>query len=124
MKSLLLGSLLAAATILAFGADSASLNGKWKVHTAIAGNESDSECSFTQTGNDLAGACSNDQGSHKLTGKVDGSKITWSYGSEYNGEALTLRYSGTLDEATAKISGSVTVDPFGVDGDFTATPSK
>ena len=49
--------------------------------------------------------------------------MTWKYESEYNGSPLTLTYTGTLDDS-GKIAGSVDVDPFGVTGDFTATPSK
>ena len=98
----------------------ASLTGKWKVHATIAGNDSDSECNLTQTGTDLSGTCgSGDQPVIKITGKVDGNKVSWSYNGEYNGTALTVKYSGTL--AGDKITGEATVDPFGVGGDFTAT---
>jgi hypothetical protein len=38
------------------------------------------------------------------------------------GTALTLNYKGTL--AHGKIAGEVTVDPFGVTGDFTALMQK
>jgi hypothetical protein len=36
---------------------------------------------------------------------------------------LTLVYTATLDDS-GKIAGIVEVQPFGVTGDFTATPSK
>ncbi len=124
MKTLLLSALLAFATVTALAADNAPLTGKWKVHSSIAGNDSDSECTFTQKDNDLTGSCSTDQGSSKATGKVDGTKITWSYDSEYNGSPLTVKFSGTLDSAAGKIAGSVSVEQFGVDGDFTATTVK
>jgi hypothetical protein len=55
---------------------------------------------------------------------VDGTKVNWSFDSEYNGTPLTMNYTGTLDPATSKIAGTVSVDPFGVDGDFTATSVK
>ena len=58
-----------------------------------------------------------------VTGTVDGKKVTWKYDSDYNGTALTLTYTATLDDSD-KISGSVEVQPFGVSGDFTATPVK
>ena len=99
-----------------------SLTGKWKVTSAIAGNESSSDCTFTQTGTDLAGSCAGDQGSVKITGKVDGASVSWSYTSDYNGTPLTITYKGKL--ADGKITGAATVDPFGVSGEFTATPDK
>ncbi len=58
----------------------------------------------------------------KLTGKIDGHKVTWTENTDYEGTALTIKYAGTLAED--KISGTVTVDPFGVDGNFTATLVK
>jgi hypothetical protein len=98
------------------------LTGAWQVHTSVSGNESDAVCTFAQKDNNLTGTCATDQGASKLIGKVDGTKVSWSYDSEYNGSPLTVTYSGTL--ASGKITGDVDVEPFAVDGDFTATQSK
>jgi hypothetical protein len=124
MRTLFLSILLASESAFALAADNVSLSGKWTVHSNIAGNENDVECTFTQKDNDLSGSCASDQGDKSLTGKVDGRKIAWSYKSEYNGTPLTVKYSGIIDPATNKLSGTVTVDEFGVDGDFTGAPSK
>jgi len=124
MKALFLSVLVAAVTVFVCAADNPSISGKWKVHSSIAGNENDANCTFNQKDSDLTGSCTGDSGELKLTGKVDGSKVTFSYDSEYQGTALTVKYSGTLDSAATKIAGTVTVDPFGVDGDFTATQTK
>ena len=99
-----------------------SVTGKWKVASTIAGNESTSDCTFTQTGGDLAGTCTGDQGTVKITGKVEGTTVSWSYASDYNGTALTIKYKGKL--ADGKITGESIVDPFGVSGEFTATATK
>lgn len=99
-----------------------SVNGKWNIHSSIAGNDSDSSCTFAQTGDDLAGTCPGPQGEVKFTGKVDGKKVTWSYQVDYNGSPLTMKYETTLD--AGKMTGTVTVDPFGVSGDVTAAPAK
>ena len=61
MRSLLLTVLLASASVVSFAADSASVTGKWKVHSSIAGNESDTECALAQAGNDLSGTCKTDR---------------------------------------------------------------
>ena len=101
----------------------ADVSGKWTMHSSVAGNDSDSECTFTQTGNDLSGSCgAADQPVMKFTGKVDGSKISWSVNGEYNGTPLTMKYTGTL--ANGKITGDVNIDPFGVTGEFSATRAK
>ncbi len=123
MRTLSLPLLLAFATIAVFAADAPSLTGKWKVHNSIVGNESEQDCSFSQTGNELAGTCSLEQGSAKVTGNVSDSKITWQYDTEYNGSPLTLVYTGTIDK-DSKITGTVEVQPMSVSGDFTAIPSK
>ncbi|MGC2661197.1 MAG: hypothetical protein WA324_24865 [Bryobacteraceae bacterium] len=120
MKTILL---LISAVALAVAADNASVAGKWRVHTSMAGNESDSDCTFVQKDADLTGTCTTDDGSVNITGKVDGKKVTWSYKSEYNGSPLTVNHEGTLT-ADNKISGTATVPEFSVDGDFMATQTK
>jgi hypothetical protein len=124
MKISILAVLLASASVHAFAADNASVSGKWKVHTSVAGNESDMICTITQKDTDLTGTCKADGADGKLTGKVDAKKITWTYSSEYNGSPVTSNYSGTLDSATNKITGTLTVVEYSVDGDFTAMPDK
>jgi hypothetical protein len=113
-------TILIAAMILS-AADTVS--GAWQVHQNIVGNESDMACTFTQTGDDLAGSCDGPNGNMKLTGKVAEKKVTWTIQFDYNGTPLTLKYSGTLASAT-KMTGSVSVDPYQVDGEFTAAPAK
>ena len=100
-------------------ADAPSLAGKWKIHTSIAGDESDQQCTFTQTDKDLGGTCINKQGTVTITGKIDAKKVTWQHKSEYEGESLTVIYTGTVDSPT-KIVGTVDVQPMDVSGDFTA----
>jgi hypothetical protein len=124
MKTFLSLFLLASAAAASIEADNASLSGKWKVHNSIQGNESDVDCTFVQKDNELSGSCVSDNGDSKATGKVEGTKISWSYDTQYNGGPLTVKYSGTLDSASAKIAGTVTVEQYGVDGDFTAILAK
>ena len=100
------------------------LSGKWKVHVSIAGNDSDSECTFAQQDNDLTGSCTAPSGLAKIHGKVDGKTIAWSMDTDYNGSPLTMKYTGTLDPAAAKIAGTASVEQFGIDGDFTASQEK
>ena len=122
MRSLFLSLLLAAAAVAANAADAPSLNGKWKIHISVAGNERDAECTFTQKDTDLSGSCTSDQGATQFSGKVDGAKVSWTYKSDYQGTPITLNYQGTLD--SAKITGTVEVPEYSVAGDFTAVPAK
>lgn len=123
MKPNILAALLLLTAAFAAAQDPVSLTGKWQVQMSIAGNESTQSCTITQTGADLSGACESTSGSVKFTGKVEGRKATWSYKSEYNGSPLTVSHEGTIESAE-KISGTVSVPEYSVDGTFTATSSK
>jgi hypothetical protein len=116
--------LLLSAAGASIEADNPSLSGNWKIHSNIVGNESDADCNFVQKGNQLTGDCSSEGGSSKAAGEVDGAKINWAYDTQYNGGPLTIKYSGTLDSNAGKITGTVSVEQYSVDGDFTATRSK
>jgi hypothetical protein len=124
MRTLLLSVLLASAATTSLAADNATLNGKWKIHNDFSGNESDVTCTFTQKDKDLSGSCTTDNGDKPVTGKVDGKTITFQYDSEYQGTPLTAKYSGALDSAGTKLSGTVSVEAFSAEGDFTGTPVK
>lgn len=121
MKSLF--SFLLASTAIVAAADNPSVDGKWQVHNSIVGNESDMTCTLTQKNGDLSGSCNGEQGTVNISGKVDGKNVNWVYKSQYNGGPITLTYKGTLDSAN-KITGTVTVEEYSVQGDFTATQSK
>jgi hypothetical protein len=126
MMKIIARSLLMLASVAVFAGSAfaaPAINGQWKVHNSIAGNESDQVCSFTLTDTTLTGSCKTDQGDAKVTGSLKDNKLSWQYNSEYNGSPLTLNYTATLSDAQT-IAGTVEVDPFGVSGDFTATPVK
>lgn len=120
---MLLATLALLLTPAAFAADPPSFNGPWTLHNNIAGNESDQPCTFTQKDNVITGICkSMEHEDLPVTGSIDGNKVTWKYEMDYNGTTLTLVYTATVDDPT-KIAGSVEVQPYGVTGDFTATPT-
>jgi opacity protein-like surface antigen len=122
MKKLLaIAALLFASS--AFAADAPNLTGKWNIHQSVAGNDTDSECKLIQTENNLTGTCNTQEKDREVKGTVNGKKVVWQFESEYNGTPLTIKFTGTIDDA-GKMSGSVDVDPFGVSGEFTATQAK
>lgn len=122
MKKLLATGLVFIAST-AFAAAAPNLTGKYTLHQSVAGNDSDSECNFVQTDTKLTGTCKGQEKDVEIKGTIDGNKANWQYESEYNGTPLTVKFTGTVDDS-GKITGSVDVDPFGVNGDFTATPAK
>jgi hypothetical protein len=123
MKKFALFVLFAITTVVAFGADSPTVTGKWTVHISIAGNDSDMSCTFATKDSAITGTCNGQLGELDVTGKIDGTKVSFGYKSEYNGSPLTLNYQGTIDGANG-MKGTVTVVEYGVDGDFSATPVK
>jgi len=114
-----------ALTLLAFAAaglaqaqTSASVTGKWKIHTVMV-QESDSTCNFTQKDTELTGECEGDNGKFNIAGKVDGQKVSWSFKTDYNGSPLTVSYDGTVSP-DGKLAGASHVAEMSLDGDFTA----
>jgi hypothetical protein len=100
-----------------------SVGGAWTVQADISGNQSESRCTFTQKDADLTGTCNSDRGSVMITGKVDGKTVNWQFDTQYEGQTLTVYYSGTSQSAE-KITGTVNVQPMNVSGEFTATKTK
>lgn len=123
MKNLLLTLSLASASLAGAAAENAPFSGKWAVHTSIAGNEVDQDCTFQQEGGVLSGSCTSERGSVEIKGKAEGNAVSWEYKSEYSGTPLVVAYKGKLGE-DAKIQGSVSVDAFSVEGEFTAARGK
>ena len=123
MRVLALILLQALAASLGAGSDQGSPSGKWQGSQNIAGNESIQTCTFTVTGTQLGGTCAAEQGELKVTGKVEGTKVTWSYKTEYNGSLLTVKYAGNIDPKR-KITGTVLVEEYSVEGEFTATQAQ
>jgi hypothetical protein len=123
MKLASLAFALLSAAPLALAADPLPITGDWNVHASVVGNESDSKCTFAQKGAELTGTCTNLEGNKlEITGKVEGTKVAWSFKTEYNGTPLTVNHEGTLD--AGKITGTINVPEFSVSGEFSATPAK
>lgn len=114
--------LVAAGAAVARAAENASLEGKWTLHYNISGYSGDLDCAFNQKDSDVTGACKSPDGSVSVTGKVDGKNVTLQYKTEYNGDELTVTYTGKREPG--KMSGSISVQPMGVEGEFTGTQAK
>ena len=102
----------------------ATVAGKWKVSANIGGTASEMDCTFTQKDDGaMAGTCEGEQGPREISGKLDGKNVTWQFNTTWEGQTLTVIYSGVLQSPT-KITGRVDVQPLNVSGDFSATQQK
>jgi hypothetical protein len=101
----------------------ASVSGTWTVHADVSGNQSESTCTFTQKDAELSGSCTSDRGTVMITGKVEGKTVSWQFDTPYEGQTLTVYYSGTPQSAD-KMAGTINVQPMNVSGEFTATKTK
>jgi hypothetical protein len=99
-----------------------SLVGRWQIKGDVQGNTVDEVCTFTQADSVLTGSCGSDDGDAALlTGKISGGKITFWHGGEWDGQELTVVYSGTMTSPT-ELKGTIDVRPMNVAGTFIATP--
>jgi hypothetical protein len=115
MTRLLPAILLSAALLSA--QDVAS--GDWTVAGEVEGVAVNEICSLVQTDAALAGSCEGMGKKWDTTGTVAGKKITFKHGGEYNGDALTLTYTGIVQD-DGSLKGSIDVSPMDVGGYFTA----
>lgn len=99
------------------------MTAKGDLSATVAGYRVSSQCRFRQNAADLTGSCSSDAGTFEVKGKVDGNKVSWNDQSSYHGAPLTFVYDGAVD-GSSKITGTVNIPEYSVDGNFTATPAK
>ena len=113
--------MIALALVAALAARETSVAGTWNVESEVAGNAGSSVCTLAQQDNKITGKCTSENGGEqKVTGEIEGGKVTFRHAGEYNGEALTITYTGKFESATV-LSGAVNVLPYNVDGTFKAT---
>lgn len=100
-----------------------SLAGPWQIKGDVMGNPVNELCTFTQAGTVLTGNCAGDDGEPALlAGEVKDGKITFWHGGDWDGQALTIVYSGTMSSPT-ELKGTIEVRPMSVSGTFTMTPA-
>ncbi len=112
----LLHTLLFLTVLPALAADP-PLTGSWKLDLSVNGSTYPMFCTIKQDGDKLTGACKGRENENPLTGEVQGQKITFQHQTPYNGDMLTIHYSGNLSSAT-EIKGTVDIQPLAIPGDF------
>jgi hypothetical protein len=100
-----------------------SLPGRWQITGDVMGNPVKAICVIKQDGAALTGNCSDDSNEpHPLTGDAKDGKVNFQYIVDYQGQPLTIVYSGSFATPT-QIKGTIDVKPMGATGTFTATPA-
>ena len=103
----------------AFAADT-SLAGTWTIKGSVQGVDYTDVCTLVQKDAAITGTCKGaDEKTHDVTGTVATKTITFQHADTYQGDPLTLTYTGTIAE-DGTMSGSVDVQPQNAGGDFTA----
>ncbi len=105
-----------------------TLTGTWNLALNVSGQDYNLACTFKQDGEKLTGTCTGESGEGAVTGQLASEKISWTHTIPFNGDTLTLSYSGAFTSDNA-IKGTIHVAPFDIDGDFSgqkapAAPDK
>ncbi len=105
--------LLAASTALA-----APVAGTWKIDGDVQGHPIKEICVLTGEDAALTGTCAGEK-TYPAAASLKGDMVTLTHAGEYQGQALTLTFTGKL-QADGSLSGSIDVQPLNYDGAFTA----
>ena len=96
----------------------ADVAGTWNIAIDIGGTTATPSVTFKQDGETLTGTYSSQMlGEQKVTGTIKGNAITFEFTASFDGNAVKVTYSGTVDKATMK--GKVSFGDMG-EGTFTA----
>ena len=100
-----------------------TLAGRWQIKGDVMGNPVNETCTFTQADSVLTGNCAGEDGEAALlAGEIKGGKVTFWHGGDWEGQALTIVYSGTMSSKT-ELKGTIEVRPMNAAGTFTMTPA-
>jgi hypothetical protein len=101
-----------------------SLVGRWQIKGDVMGNPVNEFCTFSQADSVLTGKCAENDNDEAMliAGEVKDGKITFWHGGEWDGQELTIVYSGTMS-APDVLKGTIEVRPMNVAGTFTMIPA-
>lgn len=98
--------------------------GSWTITGDVQGYPINETCTFKQAADKISGSCTNSDGkTYDTAVTIDGTKVVFIHGGEYEGQALTLTYTGTYNDK-GDLSGAIDVKPLGYDGTFTAKKAE
>ena len=101
-----------------------TIPGSWTISGDVQGYPVNESCTFTQDKDKITGSCKGSDGkAYDTTVTVDGQKVVFVHGGEYEGQALTLTYTGTYNDK-GELSGDIDVQPLNYAGTFTAKKAE
>jgi hypothetical protein len=100
---------------------SADVTGTWVITGDVQGVAVSETCTLTQGADTkLAGSCDVDgMGKYDATGSVTDKTVIITHGGTYEGQPLTLTYTGKIN-SDGGFTGTIDVDPMAVSGSFSA----
>jgi hypothetical protein len=120
MKRLLLLFLASTSTLLA----QPTVPGSWTITGDVQGYPVNETCVFTQDKDKISGSCKNSEGkSYDTTVTISDNKVVFAHGGEYEGQALTITFTGTYNDK-GELAGAIDVQPLNYDGTFTAKKTE
>ena len=120
MKRLLLLFLASTSILLA----QPTVPGSWTITGDVQGYPINETCVFTQDKDKITGSCKNAEGkSYDTTVTVSDKKVVFAHGGEYEGQALTITFTGTYNDK-GELAGDIDVQPLNYDGTFTAKKTE
>jgi hypothetical protein len=97
-----------------------AIPGAWTITGDVQGYPINEACSFAQDKDKIGGSCKNAAGkTFDTTVTVAEKKVIFVHGGEYQGEALTLTFTGAWNDK-GELNGDIDVQPLNVSGTFTA----
>lgn len=96
----------------------ADVSGKWDFHVDLSAGSGTASYEFKQEGEKLTGTYTGLLGTAKLTGTVRGNEIRFGFTASYDGEAVPVQATGTI-ENDKSMKGTVQYGPIG-EGTFRA----
>ena len=104
--------------LLAAPALAAPIAGTWKISGDVQGHPINETCSLAGEDTALTGNCVGEK-TYPTTATRKGDLVTLTHAGEYQGQALTVTFTGKL-QTDGSLAGTIDVQPLNYDGTFTA----
>ena len=109
--------------IPAAAAAPADVTGTWAISGEVQGVAVVETCSLKQSADaKITGSCDTSTGKYDVTGTVENGTAAFHHGGKYEGNALTITYTGKLGD-DGSMAGTFYVDAYDVTGSFSAKKS-
>src|SRR3981081_4727814 len=106
--------------LAAIPATASDVTGVWRVSGTLGGNPVSAVCNLKTQADVLPGSCNLDGNQVvDVTGTVNGEQAMWQASLDQGGTLRIISFQGTVSSAS-EMKGQLFVDPYDMQGDFTA----